>query len=193
VSEPTESGGRDDRRFRHLGDDEGVALQRLRVVTGTFVAPDGSTFTRDVVRNKAVVAMVPLRDDGDTVVAVRQYRGPIDEEILEIPAGLCDVDGEPLETTAQRELAEEVGLEAGVLTRVAEFHPAAGFSDQHVSIYLATDLKEVPANRLGPEEQHMTVEEISLRDVPSMVADGTLTDAKTLIGLLVAREHLGLR
>ena len=182
-----------DGRFHHLGDEPAGELQRLRVVTGTFAAPDGSRFTRDVVRNQAVVAVVPVRDDGETVVLVRQYRGPIDALLLEIPAGLCDVDGEEREATAARELAEEVGLEATTLTPLARFHPSAGFSDQHVTLYLATGLREVPSDRQGPEEEHMTVEEISLRDVPRLVADGTLTDGKTLIGLLAAREHLGLR
>ncbi|MGI8938014.1 MAG: NUDIX hydrolase [Iamia sp.] len=168
-------------------------MQRLRVVTGTFVAPDGSEFTRDVVRNQPVVAMVPVRDDGETALLVRQYRGPIDSLLREIPAGLCDVEGEPLEATAARELVEEVGVRAETLTVLARFHPAAGFSDQHVTLYLATGLTEVGSDRQGPEEEHMTIEEVSLRDVPDRIADGTLTDAKTLIGLLAAREHLGLR
>lgn len=179
--------------FRHLGDTDVADLQRLRVVTATFEAPDGTRFTRDVVRNQPVVAMVPLLDDGETVLVVRQYRGPVDSLVLEIPAGLCDADGETLEATAARELAEEIGMAATNLSRLAEFHPAAGFSDQHVTLYLATGLTPVASDRQGPEEEHMVVEEVALRDVPSLIADGTLADAKTLIGLLAAREHLGLR
>jgi 8-oxo-dGTP pyrophosphatase MutT (NUDIX family) len=163
------------------------------VVTGTFAAPDGSHFTRDIVRNQPVVAMVPLRDDGETVVLVRQYRGPIDSLLLEIPAGLCDVDGEEREATAARELMEEVGVVASSLHLLAGFYPAAGFSDQHVSLFLATGLTEVEADRQGPEEEHMTIEEMSLRDVPARIADGTLCDSKTIVGMLAAREHLGIR
>jgi ADP-ribose pyrophosphatase len=175
--------------FRHLHDTEIAALARLRVVRATFEAPDGSRFERDVVRNNEVVAMVPLADDG-TVWLVRQYRGPIDREILEIPAGLCDVEGEPPEATAARELVEEVGLEAGSLELMARFHPSAGFSDQYVRLYLATGLTEVPHDRQGPEETHMTVERVALDDVPALVASGELVDSKTIIGLLLAREHL---
>ncbi len=173
--------------FRHVGDEAIANLARLRVVRATFEAPDGSQFQRDVVRNQEVVAMVPLFDDG-TVCCVRQYRGPIDGEILEIPAGLCDVDDEPPEATAARELKEEVGLAAEHLELVARFHPAAGFSDQFVRLYLATGLTSVPDDRQGPEESHMTVERVSLEDVPAMVAAGTLIDSKTIIGLLLARE-----
>ena len=173
--------------FRHLGDEEIASLARLRVVRGRFEAPDGSTFERDVTRHQSVVAMVPLHDDG-TVVLVRQYRGPIDAEILEIPAGLCDVEGEDPLATAARELREEVGLEAGTITQIAGYHPAAGFADQFVRLYLATDLREVGDAREGVEEQHMTVERIHLDDAPALIASGQIIDGKTIIGLLLARE-----
>jgi len=176
--------------FRHLGDDDIADLARLRVVRGRFEAPDGARFERELVRNQEVVAMVPLLDDGHTVLLVRQYRGPIDALLLEIPAGLCDVDGEEPRTTAARELAEEVGQMAGSLELIARFHPAAGFSDQFVRLYLATDLSTVPDDRQGPEEHHMTIEEFDLDELDRAVDDGTLKDAKTLIGLLQTRELL---
>jgi ADP-ribose pyrophosphatase len=185
--------GDDASGFRHLGDEEVAQLQRLRVVTARFAAPDGGEFTRDVTRNLGVVAVVPLLDDGETVLVVRQYRGPIDALLLEIPAGLRDVEGEASEVCARRELVEEVGRTATDLTVLATMHPAAGFTDQVVTIYLATGLAEVPLDRQGPEEEHMTIEELSLHDVPALIASGTLTDAKTMVGLLTAREHLGLR
>lgn len=179
-----------DAGFRHLGDREVVTLDRIRVVRGRFAAPDGTEFERDVVRNQRVVAMIPVLDDG-RVLLVRQYRGPIDGEILEIPAGLCDQPGEDLAATAERELVEEIGRSPGHLELVARFHPAAGFSDQIVHLYLATDLTEVPDARQGVEEEHMTVEAVDLDDVPAMIADGRLVDGKTLIGLLLARQLLG--
>lgn len=191
---PGHEGGAVGAGFRHLGDDVIAELHRVAVVSGRFAAPDGTEFTRDVIRDKAVVAVVPLLDDGETVLLVRQYRGPIDAWLLEIPAGLCDVEGEDdPEVTAQRELAEEVGRRAGYLELLARVHPAAGLTDCHEHLFLATGLVEVPIDREGIEEEHMTVETLSLVDVPARIADGTLTDAKTLIGLLTAREHLGLR
>lgn len=176
--------------FRHLGDESVADLARLRVVRGTFADPDGNRFERDIVRNQAVVAMVPLQADG-SVLLVRQYRGPIDQYLLEIPAGLCDVDGEDRAATAARELVEEVGRRAENLEPIAEFFPSAGFSDQHVTLFLATGLSEVPADRQGPEETHMTVESIALDEVPRMIAERELTDSKTILGLLLVRDRLG--
>ncbi|MCU1352028.1 MAG: nudF [Acidimicrobiales bacterium] len=177
--------------FRHLGDEPIVDLHRVRVVRATFEAPDGTRFERDVIRDKRVVAMVPIDDDGRSALLVRQYRGPIDAELLEIPAGLCDVEGEddPL-VTAQRELAEEVGKRAAQLELLAEIHQSPGISDEHALIYLATGLSDVDHDPQGPEEEHMTIERVLLDDVPGLVADRTLTDAKTIVGLLLARERL---
>jgi 8-oxo-dGTP pyrophosphatase MutT (NUDIX family) len=177
--------------FHHLGDSPIADLARLRVVRGRFEAPDGSTFERDIVRNQQVVAMVPVLDDGRTVLLVRQYRGPIDSLLLEIPAGLCDVDGEELLATAARELAEEVGQVAGSIELLAEFYPSPGFSDQFVHLYLASDLTAVPHDRQGPEESHMTIEPFDLDGLDAAIDDGTIVDSKTLIGLLRARDRLG--
>jgi ADP-ribose pyrophosphatase len=102
-----------------------------------------------------------------------------------------DVADEPTEETAQRELAEEVGLRAGRLEDVARFHNSVGFSDEAVVIYLATDLSEVPDDRQEAEEQHMHVERLPLETALAMVDDGRITDAKTVIALLtLARRGL---
>jgi len=176
--------------FRFTGEREIAAGYRVRLVRATFEAPDGTTFERDVVRDKRVVAMVPVLDDGK-VILVRQYRGPVDREMLEIPAGLCDIDGEddPRETAA-RELAEEVGKAAGRLEVLARMHQSAGISDEHAIIYLATDLRDVPDDRQGVEEAHMTVEKFDLADLDRSISTGEITDAKTLVGLLRARDVL---
>jgi 8-oxo-dGTP pyrophosphatase MutT (NUDIX family) len=178
--------------FRHLGDEIVVDRPFFRVVNARFEAPDGSTFERDVVRNKGAVAMVPVLDDGHSVLLVRQYRGPVDRELLEIPAGLRDIEGEAPEVAAQRELAEEIGRHAGTLELLTDYDPVAGFSDHVVRVYLATELTEVPESRQGPEETHMTVETFDLHGLDAAIADGTLRDAKTLIGLLLACDRLRL-
>lgn len=177
--------------FRFIGEREIASGYRIRLVKATFEAPDGSTFERDVIRDKRVVAMVPVLEDGNSVLLVRQYRGPLDREMLEIPAGLCDVDGEddPM-VTAARELAEEVGKAAGSLRLLATIHQSAGISDEHGMIYLATDLTDIPDDRQGIEEAYMTVETFDLGQLDEAIGSGFLTDAKTVVGLLRARDVL---
>ncbi len=160
------------------------------VAIGTFRDPEGQTFERDLVHHPGAVAVVPLVDH-DQVVLVRQYRAPLDRWLLEIPAGVRDVSGEPPERTAARELAEEVGRRAGSLELLCAVDNTAGWCDERVMIYLATDVGPDTTSRQGIEEEHMTIEEISIDDVPGLIAAGELTDAKSIIGLTLTLRRLG--
>lgn len=175
--------------FRHLGDDLVHRGYIWRVVVAEFEAPDGSRFTRDVVRSPGAVAAVPLHWSSDgvpTVTMVRQYRAPLDQYVLEIPAGMRDVADEPAEQTAARELVEEVGLEPGRLVPLTRFSPSVGMTDAELHVYLALDLQRVDRDVHGPEESHMDVVELPLDDAVAMVVSGEIHDAKTIIGLLLA-------
>jgi len=176
---------RDDPPFRAVGEDVVYESMLLRVARGHFQAPDGSRFDRDVVHHPGWVAVAPLTDDGH-VVCVRQYRAAVGRWLLEIPAGIRDVGGEPLEVTARRELAEEAGMAAESLELVATIHNSPGFADEQGFLFLATGLTEVPTDRQGVEEHHMEVVKVALAEVPHLVASGEVTDAKTMVGLLIA-------
>ena len=157
------------------------------LVRGEFTDPDGSSFVRTFVLSPGAVGVVALRDDVRRhVVLVRQYRPALHRMTLEVPAGMRDMEGEDTLVTAQRELREEVGLEAESWVRLGKHVSAPGISDSSVELYLARTLREVPHDRHGPEEQHMTVVEIPLDEAIAMVADGRIDDAKTVIGLLMA-------
>ena len=172
-----------DERLIHQGD-------RISLGRGTYRSPDGDTFERDVVHHPGAVGVVPVVDEGAGVLLVRQYRSSIDAEVLEIPAGLRDVEGEPPEETARRELIEEAGMRAGRIEKLCAFHNSPGFCDEVVHVFAAFDLEETDRDLQGVEEQHLTVERIALDDVPGMIASGAITDAKTVIGLLLVRDLL---
>jgi 8-oxo-dGTP pyrophosphatase MutT (NUDIX family) len=175
--------------FRVVGEETEWTGRRLRVGRVQVDGPDGARLAREVVHHPGAVAALPLHDDG-TVTLVRQYRAALDRAVWEIPAGLRDVEGEPTERTAERELVEEAGLSAARLRHLVTFHNSPGFSDEAVAVYVATGLTAVPDDRQGPEEQHMTVARVPLSEALAMVDDGRITDAKTVIGLLtLARER----
>ena len=179
--------------FREVGEREVYRGHILRTVVATFVDPDGDTFERDVVRSPGAVGIVPLQFDVEgnpMVVLVQQYRPSIDAELQEIPAGMRDVDGEPPEQTAHRELAEECGLAAGRMEPLLAFHNSAGMTDAVTHVYLALDLTPVPRQLHGPEEAHMTVQVRALSEVLGDVEAGRITDAKTVIGVLLAERWL---
>ena len=174
--------------FVHLGDEERLRGWRISVVEAGFRAPGGEVFHRDVVRHPGAVAVVPLTDHASALL-VRQYRGPIDRWLLEIPAGTRDVDGEPPETAARRELEEELGQRAERLEHLATIYNSPGFCDEETLVYVATGLSPVPPSRHGQEEEHIELVELALDDVDAMVASGELTDAQTILGLLLARRR----
>jgi 8-oxo-dGTP pyrophosphatase MutT (NUDIX family) len=179
--------------FRPLGERVVHQGQIWRSVVGRFEAPDGSTFERDVVRSPGAVAVVPLVFDPEGtpgVVLVRQYRPALDAERLELPAGMRDVDDEDPAATAARELAEEVGLVAKRLELLTVFENSAGMTDATTHVYLATQLREVGTSVHGPEEEAMTVEEFPFDDAVARVVSGEITDAKTVIGLLLTARRL---
>jgi ADP-ribose pyrophosphatase len=179
--------------FRHLGERLVHQGHIWHVAVAQFEAPDGTRFDRDVVRSPGAVAAVPLLFDAEgsaSIVLVRQYRPPFDEEVLEIPAGMRDVPDEPTEVTARRELVEEVGLLAGRLEPLTRFYPSAGMTDSVLHLFLATDLTPVPRELHGPEETHMEVVHLPLAEAVAMVLDGTIRDAKTVIGVLLVERRL---
>ncbi len=153
--------------------------------------PDGEVAEREVVASADAVAVVAL--DGDDVVLLRQYRHPVGERLLELPAGKLDVDGESREDAARRELCEEVGLEAGELVELTTFHNSAGWTDESTTLYLARAVRPAPAPAgftATAEEADMEVVRLPLAEAAAMAAEGRLRDAKTVVGLLIARHRL---
>jgi 8-oxo-dGTP pyrophosphatase MutT (NUDIX family) len=176
--------------FRLVTEEERFRGSLISVAEGRFEAPDGTTFQRDIVHHPGAVSVVPVLGDSGEVVLVRQYRAAVDRILLEIPAGKRDVAGEPPEETARRELIEEIGMRAGRLEPLAEFFNSPGFSDEHSFVFMALDLAPAPSDLQGIEEQYMTVERVALDDVGGMIRSGAIVDAKTIIGLTLAREAL---
>ena len=125
------------------------------------------------------------------MLLVRQYRAAIDADLLEIPAGKRDVEGEPPEETARRELEEEVGVRAGRVEKLAEFYNSPGFSDEYSYVFLGLDLTPTQVSAHSPEEAAMEIERVALDEVPMLIRTGRLVDAKSIIGLCLAREVLG--
>ena len=155
----------------------------MTVAKGRFVGPDGSTFERDVIHHPGAVAVAPVIDDD--IILVRQYRSALDALMLEIPAGLRDVDGEPVVETAQRELIEEIGMRAGTLTPITAFHNCVGYCDEQIHLFAGKDLEPVERELTdSPEEQSMEIVRIPLLQARQMISEGEITDAKTIIAVL---------
>ncbi len=162
-----------------------VGFARLDEVT--IEAPDGTTALRYVLRLPNAVAVVPLY--GADVVLIEQYRAPLGEAILEIPAGMLDIPGEDPIAAARRELEEEVGFSAGHLEHLTDIVTSPGTTDEVVSLYLAQGIQPVPRKPEGPEERHATVVTMPLAQAVEQVRIGRIKDAKSVVGILLAARQ----
>ena len=170
-------------------------LSNVRI--DTIRMPDGTTAEREIIEHLDAVAVVPL-DDENQVLLVRQYRPAMGERLLELPAGILDVEGEEPEEAARRELAEEAGVAATALQRLVTFSNSAGWSEERTTVYLATGLREVAApGDFTPEHEETDMElvRLPLAEAAALAARGDISDAKTLVGILLtaARRGIGLR
>lgn len=158
----------------------------LRVRVDTVALPSGRTTTREVVEHRGAVAVVPVLDD-DRLLLVRQYRQPAGRVLLEIPAGTLD-PGEAPEDCARRELAEETGYRPGRLIPLYKTYLAPGYSSEMLHCFLGLDL--VPAEGGPDHDENLELEIITLAEAEAMLERGEINDAKTLCGLLMARQAL---
>jgi ADP-ribose pyrophosphatase len=151
---------------------------RLRVDTVETV--NGRTTTREIVEHAGCIAVIAV-DDDDNILLVKQFRKPLEKEILEIPAGGVD-NGEDAEAAVVREMQEETGYRPRKLERLCGFYSSPGFCTEYLSLYLATDLE---AGRLYAEDTAgIEVIRVPVGQIPELIASGRIEDAKTIAGLL---------
>lgn len=146
------------------------------------ILPNGRTGMREVVEHPGAVAIVPLTTEGN-VILVRQFRHPIGQVILEVPAGKLD-SGEDPAACAVRELAEETGFTANMLRKLTSMYTTPGFSNEIIHVYLAEDLIE--SDKHPDEDEFINTEVFTPEQIHQMITSGELCDAKSLVALCLA-------
>lgn len=182
-----EPGGRAPQGFEPLGGETVYDGRLVEVRIERFRHADGEEVTREIVRHQGAVAVVA--HDDEQVWLVRQPREAVMEpDLLELPAGRLDVEGEEPLAAAQRELAEEIGLGARSWEPILSYYSSAGFSDERVFLFHARELYEHSAE--SGEEERIAVVPWPLARIDEAIEQ--CRDAKTLIGLQwLARECKG--
>lgn len=148
--------------------------------------PDKKVTTREIIEHPGATAVVAIDDQG-RIPFVRQYRKPVEKYLLEIPAGKLEA-GEAPELCASRELEEETGYTAGQISKIMTFYTTPGFSDEIMHLYLATDLKKGEQNL--DFDEHIELFWHTLPEAMQMIYDGSIEDAKTIIGLMALSKSL---
>ena len=146
------------------------------------------TYNREIVVHNGSAVVIPVFDDG-TVALVRQYRHAAGKYLLEICAGTLN-EGEDPKEGAIRELEEEIGVRAAKIEKLTEFYVSPGFLTEKMYVFLATELTETQQNL--EEDEILTIERHSFPTLLEMIRNGEIEDAKSMVGILLAAERLGV-
>jgi len=143
--------------------------------------PDGRTTKREIVEHGNCVAIIAI-DDDNNVLLVRQYRKPIEKDLLEIPAGVIEPDEQAM-ATVRRELREETGYNPGIIKRIGRFYSSPGYCTERIELFLASQLKldALEAEDTGSIE----LVKVPLKDASEMIKNGKICDSKSIAGLLI--------
>ena len=168
-------------------------LSRERVFNGIILnidhvvneLPNGKPAKREIAVHVGASAVLPI-DEAGNVYLVRQFRAPIDQILLEIPAGKLDHVGEDRLLAAKRELEEETGLQAESWLHLTDTFTTAGFSNERISLYLARELKKGDSH--PDEDEFLNLVKIPFAETCDMVMRGEIRDSKTQIALMMAKN-----
>ena len=168
-----------------------VPVERKKVFDGRLIkvevekvkTPAGRVATREIVRHAKAVCLLVVNDKGQFAV-VKQWREPIATTTMEIPAGKVDSrdHGSSL-AAAKRELNEETRLQADKLTKIFGFHSSVGFSDEYLTLYLATGISPVEKKLPQDPDEELRLRWLSLTEGLKMIEQGQITDAKTIMAI----------
>lgn len=148
--------------------------------------PDGAAAFREYVVHPGAVLIVPLLSNGNLVLE-RQFRYPVGQVFIELPAGKIDPEEDVL-VTGQRELLEETGYKATNWVSLGVQHPCIGYSNEVIHMFLATDL--TAGESALDEGEFLEVFELPFDECLELVQRGEITDSKTIAALFLVEKHL---
>jgi len=158
----------------------------LHVKRDSVRLPNGSAATREHIIHPGAVMILPVLPSGELVME-RQYRYPLGRDVIEFPAGKIDPGEAPL-ATAKRELREETGFDAVHWEFMRSIHVAIAYSNERIDLFLAEGLTHHSASL--DAEEFLEVLHVPLDQAMAWMADGTISDVKTIIGLMMYEQRL---
>ena len=149
--------------------------------------PNGHKAIREWIKHPGASAIIPLLPDNQ-IILVRQYRYPVGQVTLEVPAGKLDVEGEDPIVCAERELSEETGYTAGKIWKLTTIATTVGFSDEYIHLFAATDLKS--GKQHPDDDEFINTVKIPLTAALQMVESGKIIDCKSIISILLLAQQV---
>ena len=144
--------------------------------------PNGKTCEREYLKHCVAVAVVAMDEEGRIVIE-HQFRYPFHKEMIEVPAGKCDFEGEDLLEAIKRELKEETGITAEKFEYLCPLFPVCAYSTETIHLFYATGLTFSDKRDLDDDES-INFEMVPIKDVVEMIYQGKIEDAKTQAAIL---------
>ena len=161
---------------------EGRAV-KLRI--DTVETPTGRETTREIVEHSDCIAVIAI-DAENNVLLVKQFRKPVEKELLEIPAGGIDA-GENPEEAVVREMREETGFWPQKLEQLGGFYSTPGYGTEYLYLYLVTDLK--PSRLCAEDTEDIEIVRVPVAQIPELLTSSRICDSKSIAGLFTFLEY----
>lgn len=183
---------REDLREQIISSDRIFSGRIVQLDHAKVMLPNGDTAMREIVRHALGACCLPVASDG-RIYTVEQYRIPMDDITIELPAGKVDLGEDPLKAV-ERELTEEIGMTAQKFELICKAAVSPGFTDEVVYLFIATGL--VPQKASPDEDEFLSVKLYTMDQLLEMIKDGRIYDAKTIMAIWYAnlnREKYGIK
>lgn len=182
------------KKFKRLIEKRIISEQKydgklLHLYQDTVQLANGEYSTREYTHHVGGVCIVPLMPNGDVFVE-KQFRYPVNRVMTEIPAGKLDFPEEDRLVAAKRELAEETGITADEWICLGDYLPAAAYTDEVTTMYLAWGLHFGEQNL--DDDELINVEAMPIKELIDMIMDGKICDGKTISALFKTAKMLQL-
>ncbi len=159
----------------------------LHVFKDEIELPNGHKSIREWIKHPGASSVIPLLPDNQ-IILVRQYRYPVAQVTLEVPAGKLDKPDEDPLVCAERELSEETGYTAGKIWKLTTIATTVGFTNEIIHLYAAKDL--TPGKKHPDDDEFINVVKMPLTDALELVETGKIIDSKSIISILMLAKQI---
>lgn len=154
----------------------------MKIYLDEILLPNNLTSKRIYLKHDGAAAVLPITKDGD-VLLIRQFRYPIMQEVIEIPAGKKDAIDESGLLCAKRELEEETGYVSNDFVKFNDLHSCVGYSSELIELFIAKNCEKIENPKKGDDDEFIELLIVSKEEVVELLRQGKVTDAKTLVAL----------
>ena len=154
----------------------------MKIYLDEILLPNNQTSKRIYLKHDGAAAVLPITKDGK-VILIRQFRYPIMQEVIEIPAGKKDAIEESGLLCAKRELEEETGFVSNDFVKFSDLHSCVGYSSELIEIFVAKNCEKIENPRKGDDDEFIELLIVTKDEIQELLHQGKVTDAKTLVAL----------